>query len=372
MNPIVRMFHTALERVRSGGASQPAGTCWRAGARRGGQAGFSTADRGLSCLVACVLVLALGVACGQAAERRVLYETGFEVSEGYARADAGLALWEQDMGWYAEGSGGCGLVDDFFPEYGQQAFIGFSAPAPKDDVLTVWRPVGVTAPPRGYSVLQFSVLMQVVDSDNHQYDDFQWSIYNTEGYRLFTLNFDNSRLEIFYALDDDSGFYSSGYLFDNDVIYLLEIWMDFANNRWQAILNGESIVDSQPIPTTGARLDFSDADAVWVLGEKGKPGSNYLLFDEYRITAEPTSNTPPVLEIVGLHPTGQFELLLRGQPGLNYAIDVTDEFLAEWLPLQTNAAPSGLWRFIDDSAKDYAVSYYRARQVSGGGVGFAP
>ena len=340
--------------------------------RRVGKAGLSAAGRGLPGLVACVLILALGVACGQAAERRVLYETGFEVSEGYARAQAGLALWEQGMGWLAEGSGGCGLVDEFFPEYGQQAFIGFSAPAPKHDVLTVWRPLRVTAPPRGYSVLQFSVLMQVVDSDNHRYDDFQWSFYNTKDHRLFTLNFDNSRLEIFYALDDDSGFYSSGYLFDNDVIYLLEVWMDFANNRWQAILNGVSIVDSQPITTTGARLDFSDADAVRVLGQNGKPGTNYLLFDEYRITADPASNTPPGLEIVGLHPAGQFELLLRGQPGRSYAIDVTDESFAEWLPLQTNAAPSGLWRFIDDSAIDYAVSYYRARQVSGGGVGSAP
>ncbi len=321
-----------------------------------------------------LIALSLGLfgSYARAAQQVVLYETGFEVWEGYARAEAGLPLWDQDMGWLADGSGGSGLVAEFFLDLGQQAYIGFAPPAPKDDVLTVWRPLDRAAPPRGYSVLQFSVLMQVVDSENHQYDDFYWSIYNRDGQRLFSLCFDNSALEIFYALDDNWGFEPAGFLFDNDAIYLLEIWMNFARNNWTAVLNGQVIVDSQPLTTTGGRLDFSDADAVWVLREKGKPGDNYLLFDEYRVTAEPTPTIPPQLELVGLQSTGEFELLLHGERGLSYAIDVTDQYFGEWYPLETNAPPDGLWRFVDASAKDFPVSFYRARQVDAGKASPAP
>lgn len=314
-------------------------------------------------LLAALVALSFSGRRVEGSEPLVLYETGFEVSEGYASADAGLPLWDQEMGWAAEGSGGSGLVTDFFPGLGQQAYIGFDPPAYKDDVLSVWRPVEFAAPPPGYAVLLFSVLMQVVDSDNHRYDDFRWSVYNTASQRLFSLDFDNSRAEIFYALDDNVAFQSSGFTFRNDTIYLLEVWMDFAQNNWLAIMNGQVVVDSQPITTTGARLDLSDVDAVWALRERGNAGNNYLLFDEYRVTAEPTPSIPPLLEIVGRHPTGEFELLLHGERGLSYAIDVTDEYHAEWYALQTNAPANGLWRFVDESAKDFPVSFYRAREV---------
>lgn len=309
------------------------------------------------------LAVLLCFASATAGERLVLYETGFEVSEGYADAEEGLPLWDQGMGWWAEGSGGSGLLFDFFPDLGQQAYLGYAPPAFKDEVLSVWRPVDSAAPPPGYSVLQFSVLMQIRDSENHRYDDFRWSVYNTESQRLFTLDFDNARAEIFYLLDDNQTFRPSGFGFDNDTIYLLEVWMNFARNNWLAIMNGQVVVDSQPITTTGARLDFSDADAVWALREKGNAGDNYLLFDEYRVTAEPTPTIPPVLEIIGRYPTGEFELWLHGERGLSYAIDVTDEYYTEWYPLQTNAPPDGLWRFVDESAPDFPVSFYRARQV---------
>lgn len=300
---------------------------------------------------------------GAAAEPVVIYQTSFEVAEGYAAAAEEIPLWDQGMGWLAEGSGGSGLVLDFFEGWGQQAFIGYSPPAYKDEIFNVWRPIEVVAPPPGYSVIRFATLMQIEDSTNQKYDDFRWSVYNTANQRLFTLDFDNYRAEIFYALDDNTAFRPSGFAFSNGQAYVLEIYMNFARNNWQAILNGQVVVDAQPITTTKARLDLSDVDAVWALREKGQAGDNYLLFDDYTITAEPTPTIPPTLEIVGVHPTGEFELILHGERGLKYAIDVADQADAEWFPLQTNAPPDGVWRFLDDSAKDYPTGIYRARQV---------
>lgn len=298
---------------------------------------------------------------GVQAEDLLIYYTGFEVSEGYSRADLGEPLWGQN-GWMAEGSGGCGLVEEFFLGYGQQAYVGYSPPAFKDEYLTLWRPFDTVAPLPGMPVVKFEVLMQVVDSENHEYDDFGWSAYNTEGKRLFTVDFDNSRLEIFYALDDDSGFRFSGFSFSNDAIYLLEILMNFERNNWMAIVNGQVVVDSQPITTRGVRLDLSDVDAVWAIRRKGHAGDNYMLFDEYRVTALSSRTIPPVLEILGFDDKGQFQLLLHGERGLSYAIDVTED-LVTWYGLATNKVADGTWWFVDETSPTYRRSFYRARQI---------
>ena len=68
-----------------------------------------------------------------------VYSTGFEIAEGY---DPELQLVGQNN-WVGFGSGGNGIITNFFEGYGQQAYIGFAPPAPKDEVLNVWRPIGL-------------------------------------------------------------------------------------------------------------------------------------------------------------------------------------------------------------------------------------
>lgn len=291
-------------------------------------------------------------------EPQVLFYTGFEAAEGY---DAGKNLRGQ-QGWLGEGSGGNGLVRDFFEGLGQQAFVGYAPPAPKDEVLSVWRPFQVPAPTPDRPVWKFSVWMQVVDSTNGEYDDFRWSAYNTEGHRLFTLDFDNAALEINYLLDDGRGFRSTGFTFSTEVLYRLEIWLNFARNNWQAVMNGQVVVDAQPITTTGARLDLSDIGAVWALRTKGRPGDNYLLFDEYQLTIEPTDHIPATLEGVGLNARGEFELYLHAERNRTFALEVSAD-LKDWTPLATNRLAEGYWFFTDTTAPGYPVSFYRAREV---------
>ncbi|MBM3881203.1 MAG: hypothetical protein FJ387_16020 [Verrucomicrobia bacterium] len=291
----------------------------------------------------------------------LIYYTGFERSEGYSAADDLLPLRGQ-MGWVGEGSGGNGLLDEFISGYGQQAFVGFAPPAPKDQVLSVWRPIGGTPPGPDLPIVRFSVLMQIVDSTNGEYDDFRWSVYNTAGARLFTLDFDNSRAEIFFALDDAAGYQPAGFTFRNDVVYWLDLVMNFARNNWLAIMNGQVVVDAQPITTTNARLDLGDVDAVWAIRRKGFPGDNYLLFDEYQITAEPGPFIPPILELVGFEPDGQFRLYLHGERGLRYSIDVSED-LVRWDSLGTNRVANGFLDFLDSTAPGTPRGFYRARQV---------
>lgn len=308
-------------------------------------------------LVAGALAVATRLAAAEAAPQ-VLFYTGFEATEGY---DASKNLRGQ-RGWLGEGSGGNGLVRDFFEGLGQQAFVGYAPPAPKDEVLSVWRPFNVPAPTPDRPVWKFSVWMQIVDSTNGEYDDFRWSAYNTEGHRLFSLDFDNAALEINYLLDDGQGFRSTGFTFSTEVIYRLEIWLNFARNNWQAVMNGQVVVDAQPITTRGARLDLSDIGAVWALRTKGRPGDNYLLFDEYQLTIEPTDHIPATLELVGLNARGEFELYLHAERNRTFALDVSAD-LKDWTPLATNRLAEGYWFFTDTTAPGYPMSFYRAREV---------
>jgi hypothetical protein len=312
----------------------------------------------LALATAGLLAAAPGRSSEAAPSPAVLYSTGFEAAEGY---DASKSLRGQN-GWLGEGSGGNGLVVDFFESRGQQAFVGYAPPAPKDEVLSLWRPFSVAAPAPERPVWKFSVWMQIVDSTNGEYDDFRWSAYNTEGRRLFTLDFDNAATEINFLLDDDEGFRSTGFTFSTEVIYLLEIWMNFARNNWQAVMNGQVVVDAQPITTRGAKLDLSDIGAVWALRTKGQPGDNYLLFDDYQLAIEPTDHIPATIELVGLNQQGEFELYLHAERNRTFALDVSAD-LKEWTPLATNRLAEGYWFFTDTTAPGYPISFYRAREV---------
>jgi hypothetical protein len=220
---------------------------------------------------------------------QVIYATSFEAAEGFSTS---LQLAGQG-GWQIANSGGNGIVNGIFPGFGQQAYIGVT-PSPFGADLFVWRPVNFTPQTNSLPVVRFSVLMGIFDSSNFAYDSFDWSVYNRNGARLFTLDFDNYLLGVYYQLDDASGYHFTGASFDNGPIYELVVTMDFARNRWSATLDGKVLASELPITTTGAALNLGDVDAVWLLTNPFFGGNNAMVFDEYRLTAEP-SQVPAIV-----------------------------------------------------------------------------
>lgn len=296
----------------------------------------------------------------------VLYSTAFEASEGY---DGAYTLIGQ-ADWVGEGTGGNGLVTNFFPGTGmnQQAFIGYFPPETNDSILSVYRPLHY-APTSGRSErVRFEVDMSVIDSSNNQYDDFRWSIYDDEGVnaqRLFTLNFDNSTYLISYSLDDTNAFRSTDKYFTNTVIYHLMIEMDFGSNDWSAFLDNERIVSHQRITTRNSVLSLGDIDAVWVLGVPNQPGDNYLLFDNYQVTVETDTQAEPdaTLEAVALLPDGRFLLRMSGPPGASYVLEYSVN-LRQWTPIKTNTIGTDGWLdFLDPDAPKDTQRLYRARKL---------
>lgn len=288
----------------------------------------------------------------------ILYRTGFEPSEGY---DNRLTLVGQN-GWIGYGTGGNGLVTNAFDGEGQQAFVGYAGPLDTNDMLNVWRPMASSSGGSPAQV-QFSVLMAVVDSTNRYYDDFRWSVYNSDSNRLFTVDFDNYTLTVSYALDDSAGFISTGTLYTNNTLYLLTVDMDFANNTWSATLDGRPLISAKPITTTGAARTLGDVDAVWAIREPGHPGNNYMLFDNYTLsTIGGGSSSGPRLEAVGRLPDGSFVLHVIGQPTRSYTVEASDDFVS-WHAIKTAFTGSdGTADLVDAAAAPFEQRFYRVRQ----------
>ncbi len=206
--------------------------------------------------------------------------------------------------------------------------------------------------------------MQIVPSTSGGKDDFRWSVYNTNGIRLFSLDFEGATGLISYILDDGQ-FISTGFTFsyEPDGVYDLEIWMNLARNRWTALFNGEVLASGLRMTLAGTQLSIGDVDAVWAIANTSSPGNNYMAFDNYRVTVESNVSIPPVLKARAPQLDNIFRLDLFGEPGLNYEIDVTDDYV-HWIPLGTyRVEESGSFVFEDPDASQFPTGFYRALEA---------
>ncbi|MBE0541591.1 MAG: hypothetical protein IH623_09410 [Verrucomicrobia bacterium] len=287
-----------------------------------------------------------------------LFSTQFEPAEGY---DIDFELVGQ-AGWLGEGSGGNGLVTNFIAGQGQQAYIGFFAPETNDDSLFLWRPLNFAPLAAGLPIVKFSVLLSFVDSANDEYDNFLWSVYNHQTNRLFTLDFDNYFTDVSYQLDGTNTLVQTGISFNHDVAYLLTVTMNFAENRWNARLGNSLLATNQPITTTNAALTLGDVDAVWAVFEPERPGDNFMLFDNYQVSAQLPSPPPPQMQLLGRTGDGQILLRVSGQENMRFAVDATTNW-THWTALKTNLVSGAYFDYVDVSAPAFSQRFYRVRWV---------
>jgi hypothetical protein len=135
--------------------------------------------------------------------------------------------------------------------------------------------------------------------------------------------------------------------------------MNFQANQWYATLNDQALTEVLAITTRASHLDFGDMDAVWAIRTPGKPGDNFLVFDDYRIVVEDVTPHPaPALQALGLLRPGEFLLRCSGVPGISYAIEGSADLLT-WFSLKTNTMPVD--RYFDYLDQNKAgVRLYRA------------
>jgi hypothetical protein len=183
-------------------------------------------------------------------------------------------------------------------------------------------------------------------------------VYNQEGDFLFSLDFDNYDFGIYYYLDDSNPRVASGLEFEIGVVHALRVDLDFASNRWSATFDGALLATNLPITTIGSPLNLGDIDASWIVHAPEAPGNNYMVFDNYRITASLPSPRLSQLGFLGRSPV----LRLSGTPNMAFAIDASTN-LAQWVPLKTNGTTGGYFDYVDDGAAGLPHRFYRARWV---------
>ena len=284
-----------------------------------------------------------------------LFSTQFESAQGY---NPNLNLAGQN-GWTAFGSGGNGLTNGFFGGQGQQAYVGYFPPAPGYSNLFVWQPINFSPVAADLPLVKFTTLMSIVGSTNGQFDFFQWQVFNNQTQPLIVIDFDTDTTKVGYFLDGTQ-YVDTGVKFGLGATYTLTVTMNFASNRWSATLNSALLATNQPMTTTGKQLTLGDVDAVWTLYITTAPGDNFMLFDNYTITAE--ALTPPRLTFLGRTGNGQTLLRLNGQTGSKFAIEASTN-LVNWTALKTNLVTDGSFDYVDSGAPAFSRRLYRARWV---------
>lgn len=293
----------------------------------------------------------------------VLYSTGFESSEGFDSAYelAGQGGWT-GFPYYTDSSAvnASGIISNQVPGGQQEAYVGFFEPNPTRDFVSVWAPVNFE--PAQLPIVQFDVTMTVFASSSEypNPDNFYWSVYNMDGQRLFTVDFDNYYMDISYFLDGESGLIETGQSFTSDVQFRFSITMNFQANQWSAAIEGQEFISNAPITTTNASLNLGDVDAGWAIYDPAFPGDNYMAFDDYRLTAEAAA-TWAWLESLGFL-NGEFVLRIHGSEGTRHCVDASTD-MAEWTSLKTNTVSGGFFDFIDQSAAAHPLRFYRSRRV---------
>jgi hypothetical protein len=308
--------------------------------------------RAACALIWCSLAFALrGFAAPQ-----TLYSTQFEPAQGFSVNNALTG----SGGWTSFGTGGNGIVTNFITGFGQSAYIGY-LPAAANNGLYLLRPLNFT--PTNRPSVQFSVDWVIFDSSTTNRDEFRWSVYNIAGQRLFSIILDNRDVGIYYQLDDGV-FRETGWGFDNESAYTLRVNMNFASNLWSAVLGNIVLVTNARITTVNASRTLGDIDAVWLPGLANKAGDNFMVFDNYTVTADilPVPPAAPArLQLLGAV-SGQQLIRVNGQTNASYALEGSTN-LVQWTALKTNVATAGFFDHLDTGSTRLKQRFYRARWV---------
>ncbi len=327
--------------------NDPLRTVWRAGI-------------GIFLAIAAVSVRA---AASNLDTREIIYATGFEAEEGF---DLNFTIPGHD-GWQAnlanDSGKSNGLVDNAFEGQGQQAFIGYTPPNSEEaSVFRLSRITPIADFPQDAPVIRFNIDMAIADSTNNERDIFSWSAFNTNNEFLFSLHFDNETKLILYDLNNSRETVSTKATFAHDILYHLEVSMDFHRNLWCATLNETVIANAQPITAQdNIALTFSGIDIVWHIFKPKSPGDNYILFDNYSLVRAGPLRPPSRVAIQGILPDGRCVLRVFGEPTAEYQIEASADFHV-WTPIKIGrtSAEDGAFDIVDEEAPRFPNRFYRA------------
>ena len=239
---------------------------------------------------------------------RVLSFAAIALAAGWAQ---GVDIYETDFESFAVGSdqlvgsegwtgtntgeGVHGIDDELVEGLGKTGFLGFAPPS--TDFVSVAHPASYDPLTAGTPVIEFFALVGVSDSTNDAFDRFYISFYNGTDDLLGAVSFDNTPADFGLLRHDGSDLRHTGELFLNDTVQALFVSIDFSTNRWSAKLDGLPVFTDEPFNSSGVPLNLGSIAAEWEVLDAEKPGNNWLLFDEWTVTAKGDNQAPQIAGI---------------------------------------------------------------------------
>ena len=317
-----------------------------------------------------IALLALGAI---AAPADVLYETGFEDFTPGADTLAGTEGWlstRNDERLH-------GIDDEIIPGIGKSAYLGFYPPASTQvQTVSVFRPINFDGIAEGRPLIEFEALIAIAASqddettpltdESNRQDRFLITVYNIEGHQLASIIYDNRTFTFGLYRNNGSNSFDTGFEFVIEEPQFLYFSIDLENNTWSATLDGAPLFTDALFNSTGRTLNIGTIAAEWNLTNRFAPGNNWMLFDDWFISAQsrtPTTMTEPFL-ISKIERTAdnKTEFTFPADAGCTYTLQYSSD-MKNWTdstssPMTASTSdPSA--KYVDETAAPGGRLYYR-------------
>ena len=354
-----------------------------------------THSRFIRCVaLLCLVVFSLGLpASGQV----TLYSTDFEPTTPTVFVAGNTALSGKD-GWVVSASGQSagvasaqpvyGIDSNIVPGLGQTAFIGFNTPTAVSSLYSAFRPAPYSPAltgDTGNSIIRFSATIGLTKSTTTFNDTFRISFYNNG------INNDGTARAVLGSIEfpTNTGTSSSnGNIYRGDsttttsntgveIVYgeaqELLVVINYQTNRWSASWGDSPLfVDAvfrNPSNAAARPLTFGMVAVQWAITTAGSPGNNWMLFDDWNVSAEPLAQMSiGKIESVTNHAT----LTWSTEIGYSYRVEYSTD-LTTWLKTLAGSlitpTASSLNQTFTDPGIISGKRYYRVRRALTGTSG---
>ena len=228
----------------------------------------------------------------------ILYETDFENFTPGADNLVGTD------GWVATVTGQelHGIDDEIISGLGNSAYLGFFRPASNStQTVTVFKPLTYDPIAAGEPIVEFETLIgiaaskddpdtQFVDESTRE-DRFLLTVYNIDGEPLASVIYDTRSNTFGLYRNNGSASFDTGFEFVIDEPQFLYFAIDMENNTWSATLDGAPIFTNALFNGTGRDRTLGTIAAEWNITNRFNPGDNWMLFDDWIVTAKARTTT---------------------------------------------------------------------------------
>jgi len=293
-----------------------------------------------------------------------LYSTDFE------DFTVGDNNWVGTEGWLGtENENGVSFIDitAFNGSLGKTAGLGASQPSTRR--ISILKPLNHDHTLTGENIIEIESLIAIRDSQNDRYDDFYFSVFNSEGARLAAIRFDNQNSDepnsqFGIWREDGVSQFDTQVNFIHEELYDLFIRINLESNTWSADLGGIPLFTNDPFSSQSeASRNLGIVGYEWQLTSASLAlyGSNFLFVGDLRVTSRDEIAEPVSLAILP-SPNG-VALEWQGKGGFSYQVEYSTD-LKTWLDdfpnsLLSSGLSSGTITFTDASSPQAQERFYR-------------